>query len=168
MGLLSQLEAREQSRRVATRQSTGSLSPSSPPTPPVKPVKPTSSHREFVLSCSVAVPAVPMVVIVTHLDDHGKDFSQSFPVIGVETSIRHRWWRREPSGKSDYREYPTESDLEAAGYQFTEQEVRHSPLVVDPDFDIISIADLKAVLGDSDRFEWRVRLPLSTDRQCCE
>ncbi len=145
MGLLSQLEAREQSRRAVTRTTTGSPSRQPAASPPAS----IWNEREFIISVTTAPPACRMMLLTADhwLTETGETMHEveRLQVIGIETSIRRHWCRRDPPPDYDQRRYSSEGEAGKHDYRFQSEEVRHDPLIVSPDFDaeIVALSDFK-------------------------
>ncbi len=100
-------------------------------------------EREFITSISTTTPACRMLVLFIDRSFGPVEISH-FPVVAIETTVRHYWFRRDPAGRPDHLEYGGEAALRAAGYRFHHREIVHTPLIATEFGHVISLADLQA------------------------
>ncbi len=128
------------------------------PTIPKSPSRVSWSTREFIQSVANSQPAERMIVLAVDVwkNDAGEieHVVHRLPVVGLETSLVHRWSRRDCSGEPDGREYSSERELQDAdaGYRFQHEEVRRDVVVLNHDSDdgeLATLTDLRESQSDT-------------------
>ncbi len=117
----------------------------------MKPITKRISEKVVISHVAVVAPTTRLLVVAVEVfaTKDGKIENDTFasPVVSIRTTVVDLWYRRElgDDDETDQQEYADAEELRKARYRFGRQDLDDEILVLDPDGELVSLADLRRV-----------------------